>query len=199
MKRIHMALVLTMVLAVAAFVPMASAAPVGLGTLELNAGYAKSSNEAGPGGDSFGGGMTFGAGYWRSMSPSFSWGGELSFDNMGSVEYDNGNTTDNTISVSSFRVNPAVRYNFGAGVGPQFYGQGGVGLYNVKVSQEDSDPIVGNNDASESKMGFNIGAGVSFPVGGKSRMNFTGLYHSVQTEGSSLDYLQFRAGIGFGL
>jgi len=30
-------------------------------------------------------------------------------------------------------------------------------------------------------------------------MNFTGLYHSVQTEGSSLDYLQFRAGIGFGL
>ena len=196
MKRIHMALVLTMVLAVAAFVPMASASPVGLGTLELNAGYAKSSEDMGSG-ESPGGGITFGAGYWRSVSTSFSWGGELSFDNMGSVEYDNGVTTDNKISVSSFRVNPAVRYNFGAPVGPAFYAQGGVGLYNVSLKIEDS--VMGEADDSQSKMGFNVGAGVTFPVGPKSRMNFSGLYHSVQTEGSSLDYLQFRAGIGFGL
>jgi len=199
MKRIHMALVLTMVLAVAAFVPMASASPVGLGTVELNAGYAKSSNEAGPGGDSFGGGMTFGAGYWRSMSPSFSWGAELSFDNLGSVEYTSSTPNDTKLSVSAFRVNPAVRFNFGAPVGPAFYAQGGLGLYNVSVSQESSDALVGNSDASDSKMGFNVGAGVTFPVGPKSRLNFNGLYHSISTEGESTNYLQFRAGIGFGL
>jgi hypothetical protein len=199
MKRIHVALVLTMVLAMAAFVPTASASPIGLGTVELNAGYAKSSTEVMANGDSFGGGITFGAGYWRSMSPSFSWGGELSYDNLGSVEYDNGTTTDNKVSASVLRINPAVRFNFGAPVGPAFYAQGGVGYYNVSSSQEDSDPLVGNSDASESKMGFNLGAGVTFPVGPKSRMNFSGLYHSVSTEGESTNYLQFRAGIGFGL
>ena len=197
MKRIHMALVLAMVLAVAAFVPMASASPVGLGTLELNAGYAKSSTEAVPNGDSFGGGITFGAGYWRSVSPSVSWGGELSYDNLGSVDYNNGVTTDNKVSASAFRVNPAVRFNFGAPVGPSFYAQGGAGLYSVSGKVEDS--VVGNSSDSQSKLGFNMGAGVSFPVGPKSRMNFTGLYHSVSTDGQSTNYLQFRAGIGFGL
>jgi opacity protein-like surface antigen len=199
MKRIHMALVLTVVLAVAAFVPMASASPVGLGTLELNAGYAKSSTEVMPNGDSFGGGITFGAAYWRSMSPSVSWGGELSFDNLGSVDYDNGTTTDNKISASAFRVNPAVRFNFGAPVGPSFYAQGGAGLYSVSSKREDSDPLVGNSSDSQSKFGFNIGAGVSFPVGPKSRMNFTGLYHSVSTDVDNTNYMQFRAGFGFGL
>jgi opacity protein-like surface antigen len=94
-------------------------------------------------------------------------------------------------------VNPALRFNFGAGVGPAFYAQGGAGLYNVSMDIKDS--VVGDASDSQSKVGFNVGAGVSFPVGPKSRMNLTGLYHTVSTEGQSLNYMQFRAGIGFGL
>ena len=30
-------------------------------------------------------------------------------------------------------------------------------------------------------------------------MNVTGIFHNVSTEGQSLNYLQFRAGIGFNL
>lgn len=206
MKRIHMALVLTMVLAVAAFVPTASASPVGLGTVELNAGYAKSSTEVTTAGESWGGGITFGAAYWRSMSPSMSLGAEMSFDNLGNVE---ANYVDpislaavhEELSGKTFRVNPAIRFNFGAPVGPSFFAQGGVGLYNVsaKYSYSDDTGYAYNQDASDSKVGFNFGAGVAVPVGPKTKMNFQGTYHSISTEGESTNYLQFRAGVGFGL
>lgn len=198
MKRIHLALVLATAVVGLAFASFASASPVpSMGTVELNAGYSKSSNDVTGNDESLGGGITFGAGYWRSASPSISWGAELGFDNLGKAEYDNGTTTNNEISSKAFRVNPAVRFNFGAGVGPSFYAQGGAGLYNVSAKVDDS--VLGTADDSQSKFGFNVGAGVSFPVGPKSRMNFTGLYHSVSTEGTSLNYMQFRAGIGFGL
>jgi opacity protein-like surface antigen len=197
MKRIHVALVLTIAVVGLTLAPMANAARVpSMGTLELNAGYAKSSNEV-TGTDQLGGGLTFGAGYWRNASPSVSWGAELGFDNLGNVNYDNGNTTDNQISSSAFRVNPAIRFKFGAPVGPSFHAQAGAGLYNVSMDIKDS--VDGNVSQSQSKFGFNVGAGVSFPVGPKTRANLTGLYHSVSTEGESLNYLQFRAGIGFSL
>jgi opacity protein-like surface antigen len=67
------------------------------------------------------------------------------------------------------------------------------------VAVDTKDSVTGSASSSESKFGFNVGAGVSFPVGPKSKMNLTGLYHSVSTEGQSLNYLQFRAGVGFGL
>jgi len=194
MNRIYVALVFAAV-SVLAFASVASASPSN-GTVELNAGYSKSSNEV-TGTESLGGGITFGAGYWRNASPQMSWGLEAGFDNLGSAEYDNGNTPDNTIKSSAFRVNPAVRFNFGRSAGPAFYAQGGAGLYNVSMDVEDS--VLGNASDSQSKFGFNVGAGVSFPVSPKSRANITGLYHSVSTEGESLNYLQFRAGIGFNL
>lgn len=206
MKRIHMALVLTMVLAVAAVVPMASASPVGLGTVELNAGYAKSSAEVTTSGDSWGGGVTFGAAYWRPMSPSVSWGAEMSLDNLGNVTetYVEPVTLANVTeerSAKAFRINPAIRFNFGAPVGPSFFAQGGVGLYSLsaKYSYSDDQGNSGSLDGSDSKVGFNLGAGVGFPVGPKTKLNFQGNYHTVSTEGSSTNYLQFRAGIGFGL
>ena len=54
-------------------------------------------------------------------------------------------------------------------------------------------------DNSEGKFGFNLGAGVGFPVGPKTKMNVMGQWHSVSTEGESTDYLEFKAGVGFGL
>jgi opacity protein-like surface antigen len=193
MKRIHVALVFTAVLALA-FASVASAAPSN-GTVELNAGYSKSSNEV-TATESMGGGISFGAGYWRNASPQISWGLEAGFDNLGKAE-DNTSTPVTEFSSSAFRVNPALRFNFGQSNGPAFYAQGGAGLYNVSFDVKDGvNPDVSD---SQSKFGFNVGAGMSFPVSPKSRANITGLYHSVSTEGESLNYLQFRAGIGFNL
>ena len=203
MKRILV--VSLVVFGVVAFAATAGAQNV-LGTLEVNGGYAKSSTEVTTGGDSFGGGITFGAAYWRPMSPMMSWGAEISYDNLGSVD-DNYVDPITSASVTEkfsgkvFRVNPALRFNFGAGVGPSFFAQGGAGLYSVSAKYEYSDDTgtTLTADDSSSKFGFNIGAGVNFPVGPKTKLNFQGTYHSVSTEGESTNYIQVRAGVGFGL
>jgi hypothetical protein len=193
MKRIF-----TIVLASLFVASVAFAGPVGLGTLELNLGYAKSSTEVTPNNDAMGGGIGFGASYWKSTSGSFSWGGEVAFDNLGNAEYTDALSTSTTkVSGSVFRVVPSVRYNFGAGVGPSFYAQGGAGWYNVSSKVEDS--VVGNFDGSSSKLGYNVGAGVNFPVAPTTKMNVGVQYHSISTEGQSTNYLNFRAGVGFSL
>ncbi len=193
MKRIHLTLVLA-VFCVAAFASAAVAGPVG--TMEINAGYAKSSTDVTGNDESLGGGISFGAAYWRSATPTISWGAELSYDNLGSVDFDNGGTPT-SVSGSVFRVNPAVRANFGSMVGPSFFAQGGAGYYNVSSSIEPSVPGVDNN--SQGKFGYNLGAGVGFPVGPKTKMNVMGQWHSISTEGESTNYLEFKAGVGFGL
>lgn len=176
--------------------PMAFASPVG--TLELNAGYNKNSDEVTPSGDAMGGGIGFGASYWKGASPSVSWGGEVSYDNLGSAEYtDPLSSATSKVSASVFRVNPAIRYTFGPGVGTSFYAQGGAGYYSVSAKYEDS--VAGNSDTSESKIGFNFGAGVNFPVAPTTKMNLGLQYHTVSTEGQSTNYINFRAGIGFNL
>lgn len=189
----------SLLVASVAFAPVALAGPVG--TLELNAGYNKNSDEVTLGGDSWGGGIGVGASYWRGTSPSVSWGGEVSFDNLGSAEYtDVLTSTTLKSSASVFRINPAVRYTFGPGVGTNFYAQGGVGMYSVSFKEEAmllGVPV--NLDASQSKIGFNFGAGVNFPVAPTTKMNVGLQYHTVSTEGQSLNYVNFRAGVGFNL
>ncbi|HEY6572590.1 MAG TPA: outer membrane beta-barrel protein [Candidatus Eisenbacteria bacterium] len=186
----------SLVIASVALAPVAFAGPVG--TLELNAGYNKNSQEVTPSGDAMGGGIGFGASYWRGTSPSISWGGEVSYDNLGSAEYtDPLSSSTTTVSANVLRVNPGVRYTFGPGVGTSFYAQGGVGYYNVSAKVEDS--VSGSFDNSESKIGFNFGAGVNFPVAPTTKMNVGLQYHTVSTEGESTNYLNFRAGIGFNL
>ena len=160
MKRIHLTLVLVTVCCMAAFAGAAGASPAG--TMEINAGYAKSSNDVTVNNESMGGGIAFGAGYWRPASPSIMWGGEMSYDNLGSVKYNNGTSTT-TFSSHTIRFCPSMRMNFGSTTGPNFFAQGGAGLYSVSSKIE--DPTLGNADNSTSKFGFNLGAGVGFPVG----------------------------------
>ncbi|HET9951727.1 MAG TPA: outer membrane beta-barrel protein [Candidatus Eisenbacteria bacterium] len=196
MKRNLSLLLASVLVAAVAFAPVALAGPVG--TLELNAGYNKNSDEVTPSGDAMGGGIGFGAAYWRGTSPSISWGGEVSFDNLGSAEYTDPFSSSTTkVSGSVFRINPAVRYTFGPGVGTSFYAQGGAGLYNVSAKVEDS--VLGSADDSQSKIGFNFGAGVNFPVAPTTKMNVGLQYHTISTEGQSTNYLNFRAGVGFNL
>jgi opacity protein-like surface antigen len=196
MKRNVSILLASLVVAAVAFAPVAMAGPVG--TLELNGGYNKNSQEATPNGDKMGGGIGFGAAYWRGASPSISWGGEVSYDNMGSAEYTDPFSSSTTkVSESVFRINPAVRYTFGPGVGTSFYAQGGAGWYNVSAKVEDS--VFGSVSDSQSKIGFNFGAGVNFPVAPTTKMNVGVNYHTVSTDGESTNYVNFRAGVGFNL
>ena len=196
MKRNVSILLASLLVAAVAFAPVALAGPVG--TLELNAGYNKNSDQVTPSGDAMGGGIGFGASYWRGVSPSVSWGGEVSYDNLGSAEYTDPVFSSTTkISENVFRINPAVRYTFAPGVGTNFYAQAGARWYNVSAKVEDS--LLGSANDSQSKIGFNIGAGVNFPVAPTTKMNVGLMYHTVSTEGQSTNYINFRAGVGFNL
>jgi opacity protein-like surface antigen len=201
MKRI---LVLSLVVfGVVAFAATAGAQNL-LGTLEVNGGYAKSSAGVTTTGDALGGGVTFGAAYWRPISPQVSWGAEISYDNMGTAsETEPITSLDLKYSGHAFRVNPGLRLNFGAPVGPSFFAQAGAGLYSVSYKVETSGISA---DVSQSKVGFNMGAGVGFPVGPKTKLNFSGNYHivsAVEENGvkasDNSNYLQFRAGVAFGI
>ena len=194
MKRIHLTLVLVTVIFVAAFASAAVANTVG--KMEINAGYAKSSTDFTGNDESMGGGIAFGAAYWRNASPTVQWGAEASWDGLGSVDY--GVPTAGTVSASIIRINPALRMNFGSKVGPSFFAQGGAGLYSMSFKDQPSGGGAEAKD-TQSKFGFNLGAGVGFPVGPKTNMNFLGQYHSVSTEGETLNYIEFKAGVGFGL
>ena len=195
MKRIHLTLVLVTVFFVAAFATAASANTAG--SMEINAGYAKPSTDVTGNNESMGGGIAFGASYWRNASPTVQWGAEASWDNLGSVDYTLPGPTTGTLSSNIIRINPALRVNFGAKAGPSFFAQGGAGLYSLSLKDE---PQGGTEvKDTQSKFGFNIGAGVGFPVGPKTNMNLLGQYHSVSTEGQSTNYIEFKAGVGFGL
>ena len=183
---------------VTAFAAAASAMP-STGTFEISGGYAKSSTEAASPftTDSPSGGLSFGGGYFRSIAPKTSWGVEASYDNLGSLDWNDG-VDNHTTSMHLFRVTPELRMNFGAMVGPSFCAQAGAGYYSVSAKDEDTTAST-NVTASDGKFGFNLGAGVGFPMGPKTKLNIMGMYHSVSTSGQSTNYMGVRAGVGFGL
>ena len=199
MNRTRFALVVFTFALLTAVAAVASAAP-SVGTFEVNLGYAKSSTEVAPATaptDPMGGSLSFGAGYFRSIAPTTSWGVEASYDNLGKVDWNTGTATA-TSSAHVFRVTPEFRINFGAPVGPSFFAQGGAGLYSISSKIESTDTAFAG-DGSASKFGFNVGAGMGFPVGPKTKMNIQGNYHSISTQGQSTNYLGIRAGLGFSL
>ena len=198
MTRTRIATVFFMFAFITAFAAAASAMP-SAGTLEISGGYAKSSLEAAApfSTDSPSGGMTFGAGYFRSIAPKTSWGMEASYDNLGSVDFNDG--TDNwTSTMHMIRFTPEFRMNFGAPIGPSFCAQVGGGYYSVSVKDENTTQST-NVSASEGKFGYNFGAGVGFPVGPKTKLNIMGMYHSVSTPNTSTNYMGVRAGLALSL
>jgi opacity protein-like surface antigen len=85
----------------------------------------------------------------------------------------------------------SVVYAFGT-AGPRPYVMGGLGLSNAKIS-------AGGTSASETKVAFGFGAGVSLPMGtGGSRLFAETRYTSISTSGSSLTFLPIVVGISFG-
>jgi|GEM_PF-2429808 len=198
MNRIRFAMVMFTFALVTAFAAAAFATP-SAGTLEISGGYAKSSLEAASPftTDSPSGGLAFGAGYFRNLAPKTQWGLEASYDNLGSLDWNDG-TDAHTTSIHMIRFTPEFRMNFGAMVGPSFYGQAGAGYYSVSVKDEDTT-VSTNTSASDGKFGFNFGAGVGFPMGPKTKLNVMGNYHSVSTTGTSTNYFGVRAGIALSM
>ena len=194
MNRIRLAVVFGVAAVALACAPLAFASN---GSIEINGGFAKSSDDLSGQGDKLGGGISFGGAYWHNQSPTIQWGFEASYDNMGSIDYDNGFTTNNKASAHVMRVNPAFRIVAGQGQGPKFYAQAGAGWYNVTAKIEDS--FFGDLQNTDAKFGFNAGAGVSFPVSPKANMVVNGLYHNVSMDPENLNYLQFKAGVAFGI
>src|SRR2546429_566923 len=72
------------------------------------------------------------------------------------------------------------------------------GYYSVSLKDEDTTAST-NLTASDGKFGFNLGAGVGFPVGPKTKLNLMGNYHTVSTAGNSTNYMNIRAGLGLSL
>jgi len=181
----------------------------GPSTLELNGGYAKSTTELGTTTEKMGGGVAIGAAYWGTISPTISWGAEVSYDNLGNVDaagYDpfSGVTYAERFSTKILRVNPALRVSFGPPTGTSFFVQGGAGLYSAswKYNYVDDTGIAASANDSKSKFGFNAGIGIAVPAGQKTKVTFGGAYHLVggnDVNMSDMNYIQFRAGVGLGL
>ena len=196
MNRNHWGFILLTAILVVAVTPAANAAV--LGTLEVNAGYSKDANSGSYVSDgTLGGGAAFGAGYYRSLAPMLNWGIEVGMDNLGSSDFNDPLFGSGQVSAKAFRINPALRINLGAPVGPSLFAQVAGGLYNVKGEVKfDSG---GSVNGSDTKFGANVGAGVGFPIAPKTRMSLLGQYHTVATDGQTTNYFAVKAGLGFSI
>jgi opacity protein-like surface antigen len=76
------------------------------------------------------------------------------------------------------------------------YLRGGLGIYNVTSKLESP---AGDTDASESKLGFNVGAGMNFASSGKARWGVVGQYHIVPVESSNVDFLTVGLNVMWGV
>ena len=77
---------------------------------------------------------------------------------------------------------------------PMGYLIGGVGMYNMSVT--DWPAAAGTKPDAVSKVGFNIGAGLNFPLTGFSTCAEV-RFHIVQTEGGSTKFIPITFGIKF--
>jgi len=168
------------------------------GTLEVNAGFSKDDNYGSQiSNGTLDGGVAFGAGYYWSFAPKLNWGVEVALEDLGSAAFSNPLSGGGQVSTKAFRINPALRIELSPPAGPSFFGQIGAGLYNVhREIQLDAG---GSTDGSDTKFGGNLGAGVSFPVAPRVRMNLLGQYHTVATDGESTMYLAVKAGLGINI
>ena len=74
---------------------------------------------------------------------------------------------------------------------PYFIGGGGV--YNFKVS---SNSTLGANSATQTKFGWNAGAGVAFGLG-RTHLFVEGRYHSISTSGQRFTFIPVSVGLVF--
>ncbi len=185
-------------------VPLAHAAATPAGTVELSLSYNKSWTGWGTTGEELGGGIGGGIAYWRAVSPDLSWGVEASYDRLGKLEYFymdpfSSASGDVRFDAKILRFNPAFRVRIGPPQGANFLAQVGAGIYNVNVHFRYNVGFLIDDDDSKTKFGFNVGAGVGFPLGGAKRLSILASYHVVNGEeafAEDFNHVQARAAFG---
>jgi opacity protein-like surface antigen len=79
------------------------------------------------------------------------------------------------------------------------YLRGGLGIYNLGLKLESP---AGDDDTSESKFGFNIGAGMNFASSGNMRWGVAGQYHIVPAEedlGADVNFMTLGINVLWGV
>lgn len=111
--------------------------------------------------------------------------GEVMWNRLTGKDFDTGLGTINggDVDILAGIVNAEIGMS-GVGVKPYFIG--GLGMY--RFSAEDSD--------SETKFGFNVGAGIDFGLAGFSAFT-EARFHSIQTEGNATNIIPVTFGIRF--
>jgi opacity protein-like surface antigen len=76
------------------------------------------------------------------------------------------------------------------------YLRGGLGLYNIGSKLQSPS---GDVSDSQSKFGYNLGAGMNFASSGKARWGLVGQYHIVPVESQNVDFLTFGVNVMWGV
>ena len=82
-----------------------------------------------------------------------------------------------------------------SGVSARPYFIGGLGVYRVDIDSDALDAVLGPSEA-ETKFGFNVGAGIDFPLAGFSAFT-EARFHSIQTEGGATNIVPLTFGLRF--
>ncbi len=131
---------------------------------------------------------------WLASARGAYWLGSGKLGVRGEVSY--GETTHDTTAGSTKVVGGMASLVYALGTSTAStrpYLMGGVGFYSVDVS------VTGFGSASESKVGFGVGAGVSFKMGAGGRRWFAETrYTTISTSGASTTFLPIVVGISLG-
>ncbi len=75
---------------------------------------------------------------------------------------------------------------------------GGLGMGTAKIAETENVPIWGSlPSVSETKMAFDVGAGMGFKAGAAMSIFIEARYQSILTEGESMSFLPITAGLRF--
>lgn len=157
-----------------------------------------------PSGDGFSSGWNTGwhghLGVGYKMSPLFQVVGKAEFHNFG-ANLDGLALDGGDIKISMFGADGRYQLNMPAApIKPFFFG--GIGLANWKIDDYTGSSLAASvlnaaNPGTQSKLYWNIGAGVDFKVGPTASLFVQGRYVNITSDGSSLGFIPITLGLKF--
>ena len=202
------------------------AAVLGAALLMLGAGAASAgSNYVGltggmgiPTGDfsnGAGAGYQFGATGTHYVNDMWGFGGDLAYHGWGvskdlknAFEADPNYGPDTKVSFSALQATAHATMAFQNSGNVRPYAQFGLGLYNIagKIEPGPSGDPAFKSDGSESKLGYNIGAGMNFLGSSNMQWGFSGAYHIIPVDsgsssgiGTDLNFMQVGVNVQWGM
>ena len=162
-------------------------------SLGINAGLALPMGDAA---NAVGMGFFGGGTYTYKLNEQFGVGGDVNYITFGKK-----NDVDLKFHMLQFGAHG--KYYFpmkGGSMAP--YAKVGLGMYNVSETMPSYDFLgvtYGGGSASESKMGFSLGAGTTMKLNDKASWGLEAVYHMIQTSGSSTSMFTLGASYNFAL